>query len=336
MIVRRHVHPLIVYLFTWRMILWALFTGILAFVLYDVLGLKGVAIPWLPVSLVGTATAFYVGFKNNQSYDRFWEARRVWGSITNISRSFSSMCRAFIGNDFAVNPVPEEKINAEIHALLYRHIGWLYVLRNAMDKPTTWEHHDIASVRQRRVMHKGRESFEVEVRKFLTEEEIAFISTKKNGATHLLDKQTQHIARLYREGLIDSYRHIELQQMITNLFAEQGASERIKNTPFPRQYATSSTIFIIIFIVLLPFGMLDQFSKLGDGMIWLMIPFNLIVTWVFALMEYTGDISENPFEGLLTDVPLRTIIANIEIDIKDMLNEKDLPEKVISRFGTAY
>ncbi len=120
---------------------------------------------------------------------------------------------------------------------------------------------------------------------------------------------------------------MELQKLLTELYGEQGRTERIKNSPLPRQYATSSALFILIFIFLLPFGMLKEFENLGQGLIWLMIPFNLVVSWVFSLMEYTGDYSENPFEGLMNDVPIQSIVRNIEIDFKEMMGEKDIPER---------
>lgn len=120
---------------------------------------------------------------------------------------------------------------------------------------------------------------------------------------------------------------MELQKLLTELYGEQGRTERIKNSPLPRQYATSSALFILIFTFLLPFGMLKEFENLGQGLIWLMIPFNLVVSWVFSLMEYTGDYSENPFEGLMNDVPIQSIVRNIEIDFKEMMGEKDIPER---------
>lgn len=336
MYIKRHLSPLLVYLFTWRLILISLTTGIIAYLVYQYLDWKWVAIPWLPVSLIGTATAFYVGFKNNQSYDRGWEARKIWGSITNLSRAFASSVKAYVSNDFKAEPVPQEQLDREIHSLVYRHIGWLYVLKHSMDQRTAWEHEDIASKRQRRNLHKNREPYEAEIERYLSREDIAWIGHRKNAAAQLLDRQSQHLARLRREGLLDDFRHMDLQQFITNLYAEQGGSERIKNTPFPRQYATSSTIFIVIFMILLPFGMISEFLKLGDSMLWLLIPFNVIVTWVFALMEYTGDISENPFEGLICDVPLRHIVRNIEIDLRDMLEHTGLPEKVPPVYGILY
>ncbi len=333
MYIKRHLNFVIIYFYTWRMVLASLFTGILAIFVYQYLDWKWVAIPWLPMSLIGTATAFYVGFKNNQAYGRNWEARIIWGGITNSSRSFGAAARAYINNDFAEQPVSQAKIDQEIRTLIYRHIGWVHILKHAMAQRTSWEHEDIASKRQRKALSKEKESFEEQITRYLSPEEITWMTTKRNAATQLLDRQSQHLAQLRRDGLIDHFRHVELQKFITDFYNEQGRSERIKNTPFPRQYATTSLIYIFIFIFLLPFGMIGEFVKLGETMLWLLIPFNLVVTWVFMLMEYTGDVSENPFEGLINDVPLRSIVRTIEIDLRDMLGEDNLPEKIQPEYG---
>ncbi|MCC6372162.1 MAG: hypothetical protein IT236_14255 [Bacteroidia bacterium] len=312
------------------MLLLSLITGLFAMFVYEYLGWRWVAIPWLPVSLIGTAVAFYVGFKNNQAYDRSWEARKIWGGITNISRAFAASARAFVTDEFAKVPVHKPKIDAEVKTLIYRHIAWLYSLKHAMWQRTQWEHQKKVNTWYRNYFEKkfAYGSFEDELSPFLSAEEHVWIRSKKNAPVQLLDKQSQHLMELKRAGLIDDYRHMELQKHITELYGEQGRSERIKNTPLPRQFATSSTIFIIIFTILLPFGMISEFKNLGEGMIWLLIPFNMIVSWIFSLMEYIGDYSENPFEGLLNDVPIYTIIRNIEIDLKDMLGEDNLPEKI--------
>ncbi len=330
MYINRYLNPLILYYYSWRMILLSLFTGSVAILSYEYLGWEWVAIPWLPVSLIGTATAFFVGFKNNQSYDRSWEARTVWGAITNNSRSLSAALRAFVGND--KGPAVDE----EIRIIIYRHIGWLYTLKNAMAQRTSWEHKDRASERQRKALGTELETFDKEIVRYLSSEEVAWMKTKKNMATQLLDRQSQHISQLRKRELIDTYQHIELQRLIASLYDEQGKSERIKNTPFPRQYATTSIVFIFIFMTLLPFGLLTEFLKLGDKYMWLLIPFNMIVSWVFMFMEYTGDVSENPFEGLLNDVPVRTIVRNIEIDLKDMLDEDNLPSKCPPFLGAIF
>jgi ion channel-forming bestrophin family protein len=328
MYIKRYFDYRILYFISWRMILYSLFTGLLAIFTYRYLGWYWVAIPWLPVSLIGTAVAFYVGFKNNQSYDRGWEARKVWGSIVNLSRAFAATSKAFIKRSEEPT-ISSDSISQEIKILLNRHLAWLHALKHAMRQRSAWEHDLPASRRQRRFFEKriNFSTFEADAAACLSREDLERLKDKHNAATQLLDMQSQHLAMLMAKGWIDDYKHVELQRFIKDMYAEQGATERIKNTPLPRQYSTSSHLFILIFTFLLPFAMLHEFDKTTDLM-WLMLPFNLVVSWVFSLMEYTGDYSENPFEGLINDVPIYSIVRNIEIDLKELMGEKDVPERM--------
>jgi putative membrane protein len=334
MYVRRYFGFRIMYFITWRMILWSLFTGVLAIYTYRYLRWNWVAIPWLPVSLVGTAVAFYVGFKNNQSYDRCWEARMVWGGIVNLSRSFTAAAKSFL----QVSTLSEDEKAAVLRTMIYRHIAWLHALKHAMWQLTPWEHQYASSRRQRNFFRKRIDfsSFDKDAESLLSRQEMEWVQTKKNKAAQLLEMQAAQLAELSAKGVLNTLRHIELQRLITELYNEQGRSERIKNFPLPRQYATSSAVFIIIFSWMLPFGMLHEFEKLGPELIWLLLPFNMVVSWVFSLMEYTGDYSENPFEGLINDVPIQSIVRNIEIDLLDMLGEKDLPQRIEPQMGVLF
>src|SRR5688572_14314639 len=330
MYIKRYFDYRILYFISWRMILYSLFTGLLAIFTYRYLGWYWVAIPWLPVSLIGTAVAFYVGFKNNQSYDRGWEARKVWGSIVNLSRAFAATSKAFIKRSEEPT-ISSDSISQEIKILLNRHLAWLHALKHAMRQRSAWEHDLPASRRQRRFFEKriNFSTFEADAAACLSREDLERLKDKHNAATQLLDMQSQHLAMLMAKGWIDDYKHVELQRFIKDMYAEQGATERIKNTPLPRQYSTSSHLFILIFTFLLPFAMLQEFEKLdGGNLIWLMLPFNLVVSWVFSLMEYTGDYSENPFEGLINDVPIYSIVRNIEIDLKEMMGDQNVPERM--------
>ena len=132
--------------------------------------------------------------------------------------------------------------------------------------------------------------------------------------------------QLRTDGPLEHFRHLELQQQITEMYTLQGKAERIKNFPFPRQYATVNHFFAVLLLILLPFGMLNVFTGLQPNwLIWLSIPFTIIVSWVFWTMEMIGDYSENPFEGLYNDVPIVAMATDIEIDIRQMLDETDLP-----------
>jgi putative membrane protein len=132
--------------------------------------------------------------------------------------------------------------------------------------------------------------------------------------------QSEHLRKLLEQGFIEDFRHMELEKMLIELYNQQGASERIKSFPYPRQYASLNLWFIKIFICLLPFGMLQEFEKIGADYVWLTIPFAALSGWIFTTMERIGETSENPFEGSANDVPITTISRNIEIDMQEMLH----------------
>jgi putative membrane protein len=137
--------------------------------------------------------------------------------------------------------------------------------------------------------------------------------------------QSAHFKRLKEEGLLDPFSCLELESLLTNLYEQQGKCERIKNFPYPRQFATINQMFIRLFASLIPVGILNEFQKLGDWMIWLTIPFSVIVAWIFMTMERIGESTENPFEGGANDVPITAMSRTIEIDLREMLDEQDLP-----------
>ena len=293
-------------------------------VVYDQLQWGWLRIPWQPVSVIGIAIAFYLGFKNNSSYDRLWEARKIWGGIVNASRSFTVMARDFLDTRAAAKLYDKKEISAIQQRLVYRQVAWLYALALELRKPSKWEH-----------FHKGDQKFrkladtEFDVRKFdkiqpyLSEADYEYIMQKGNKASHLLSLQSKNIIQLREQGILDGFLHLQLQEMITEFYTLMGKSERIKNFPFPRQYAGINYYFTILFVLLLPFAMLGIFA--GNYNIWLTIPFSVVAGWVFITMEMIGDYSENPFEGLYNDVPILGISRSIEIDIRQMLEEVDLP-----------
>lgn len=149
-----------------------------------------------------------------------------------------------------------------------------------------------------------------------------------NKATQLIRMQGEDLAALGESGLLHPLKQVEMQRMLNMLYDEQGKAERIKRFPFPRQYANMSFVFMCIFIVLLPFGMVEAFAQLSGYGVWLTIPIGTLVGWIYVVMELVGDYSENPFEGLTTDIPMLSLCRSIEIDLLQMVGEKDLPEPI--------
>ncbi len=299
-------------------------------VLYHYLGLGWLRFPWQPISLIGIAVAFYLGFKNNSSYERLWEARKIWGGIVNASRSFTVMARDFINNETADTPLSAEELTGLRKRLIRRHIAWLKALSIELRKTKDWEHNTASDTRFRKrfdVDYSEEKLYEIS--KYLSEDDYQYVMSKDNKSSHVLSLQSKHMMRLRQDGYIEHFRHLQMQQMITEMFSLQGKSERIKNFPFPRQYATVNYFFTVLFIILLPFGMLDVFAGLKQGYwIWFSIPFSVIGSWVFWMMEMIGDYSENPFEGSYNDVPITSMTRSIEIDIRQMIDEEDLPEPI--------
>ena len=297
--------------------------------LYALLDLPWLSIPWLPLALIGTAVAFIVGFKNNATYDRMWEARKIWGSIINNSRTWGIMVKDFITNRHADKKLSDAELKAIHTRIIYRHLGWLTALRHQLRQPKPWEYMDNSYNKEYKRFFKVPEelvTLEEELKKYLTTEEHRYILSKKNRATQIINKQSEDLRNLLEEGYIEDFRHMELENMLKAFYDDQGKSERIKNFPYPRQFATLNLYFVWLFVILLPFGMLSEFDKLGDHFVWLTIPFSTLVSWVFKTMERIGESTENPFQGGANDVPITNIAQVIEVDLREMLDEKDLPE----------
>lgn len=292
-------------------------------VLYRCIGWTWLAIPWVPIAMIGTAAAFIIGFKNTQTYNRLWEARQIWGGIVNTSRSWGILVKDFVGSHEQHSPLHKE--------LIYRHIAWLTALRYQLRETRPWENiHKIYNLEYRKfyTIPEHQMPFEEALKPYLSESDFQYVWSKKNRATQLISLQSAHLKQLKEAGLIDPLNYVELENLLVQLYDLQGRCERIKNFPYPRQFASINLYFIRLFTFIVPFGLLQEFNKLGDYMVWLNIPFSVIVNWVFNTMEKIGEATENPFEGNANDVPITTLSRTIEIDLREMLNETDIPQPI--------
>ena len=305
-------------------------------ILYQYTSLREFSIPWLPLSIIGTAVAFYVGFKNNQAYDRLWEARMIWGGIVNSSRMWGSNVKAFIV-DPGNGKNDEEDLLQIKKIMIYRHIAWLYKLRKQLLEPAAWEHLSLKGIYGRDAKEKmqkfglglyGEDITDNRIERYLSDAEHKALASFKNAAAQIIDFQSQELARLRKTGHLGNFEHVTLQGILNDFYDHQGKAERIKRTPFPRQFASFGFIMVCLFIIMLPFGFFSEFAKIGSYGIWLAVPFIIVISWVYVVMELVGDYSENPFEGLSNDIPMLSICRNIEIDLLQQLGEANLPEPI--------
>ncbi len=284
------------------------------------------SIPWEPISIIGIAVAFYLGFKNNSSYDRTWEARKIWGSIVNNSRSLGAATVAFIKGD------NEKEIKKEI---LFRHLAWLTALRHQLRLSRPWEHREIRikAVYSPVVSESYTEKLNEELQKFISEDEIKNYENSSNVATQIMKAQAIRLQELRNLGYFEDFRHMEFHQLIVSFYEDQGKSERIKNFPFPRQYASTALWLTFVFCAFVPLALLDIFGGIQSRIFWLCPIISGIIIWVFFLMEKIGDYSENPFEGAYNDVPITSIARGIEIDLREMIGDENIPKPVEAENG---
>lgn len=319
----------IIFPFAWRSVLIFFGYSTLICIGYKVLDWTFLAIPFVPIATIGTAVAFYVGFKNNSSYDRLWEARRIWGSITNASRSWAIMVLDYVKEHPTTQPLPDTDLAHIWQQLLYRHLAYITALRVQLRQKLVWEqHYNTAHELVERIDAFRQCSLDVELSRFLPEAEVEAIIKHPNPATNLLREQSAILARLRDSGYMSDYYHVELERMLAEFYNQQGACERIKSFPFPRQYAYFSFVFTWLFIIVLPYGLLTEMARVSGWHVWLTIPFYTVIAWIFNTMEVIGDTSENPFENSINDVPMTSICRNIEIDLRDMLGESELPQRM--------
>jgi putative membrane protein len=308
-------------------------------------------IPWTPLALIGTAVAFVIGFQNNAAYGRIWEARMIWGGIVNTSRTFGMFLQDMLTNEYASSPMSETEIKEEVKTLTYRHIAWMTALRHAMRMPKPWE--TISNEKSNtewdiRPPEKDS-SLEVDIEPYLSKEDFDYMMSKNNKQTALLYLQSHHLRKLKEKGIVWEFSFLQLEGVLEELLTQQGKSERIKNFPYPRQFATLNHFFMWIFVLLLPLAIVPQFAEIGkdyidiypvigDLFVWFSIPFYVIVAWVFHTMERIGRTGENPFEGTANDVPISTIARGIEIDLRQNLGESDdaIPDQFPVKYDTQF
>lgn len=333
MYVKRNISPAVLWRYSWRNLIFFTFWAGGIFGLYHFLNWDFIDIPFQPLSVIGIAVAFYIGFKNSQSYDRFWEARKIWGGIVNYSRTWANNVLSF------VNDTDQTK-----KELIYRHLAWINALRIQLRQPTSFSKREHRSVEKIFEKHGHKNPVCDDLVQFLDASELEDLRSRKNVATHLIKNQGLHLKSLLDKEKITEFDKQVFHNNLEEMYNLQGKCERIKNTPFPRQYAYFSTLFTWLFILLLPFGLLDVFEEgislvEGDIRSWyifMMIPFSVLISWIFVTMEKVGSNSEDPFEGRINDVPMTALCRTIEIDLKDMLDEDNLPGKVQAQDNILY
>ena len=256
----------------------------------------GLDLPVVPVTIVGGALAIFLGFRNNSAYDRWWEARKIWGGIVNTNRTLGSSIMTFPSEKHGAATFSEIEIWKK--SIVYRQICWLYTLK----------------------AHLRKQAHSDKMLDYMSKEEYEELMKKTNKPAQLLHNQNQAVAYAFENGMIDSFRHMELAKLIKELYSLQGMCERIKNTVFPFYYNYFTKVFLWLFIFCLPFSL----APLMNG--YTAMAMSIGISFIFYILDKSGEITEDPFEGRAADTPMSTITRSIEIDLLEMLGEENTPK----------
>jgi putative membrane protein len=255
-------------------------------------------LPQIPLSLItilGTSISLILAFRINQSYDRWWEARKVWGAIVNDSRTLVMQLNTFVS---------DKSLSKEITATFrknfaYRQIAWCYCLGQSLRDLEPLDNLD----------------------KYLPTNELEYISKHKNKPNALLMLHARDIEWFYNEHIINDVQQIQLDNTLVRLCDSMGKCERIKSTVFPRTYSLIVHFFIYMFVLVLSLGLVESVGLYE-------IPILTVIASAFFLIEKTGIHMQDPFKNRPTDTPVTAIARTIEINIRQLLSEKEIPEAI--------
>ena len=247
-------------------------------------------LPEMPLTIpafIGTAISILLSFKLSQSYDRWWEARKVWGSIVNDSRSFTIQLQSFIPNEYG----------DIIKKIAFRQIAWCYSLGQSL-----------------RGLHPTEN-----LENFISREDLEEIKQHNNKPLALLHLHAKDIKELKAKNELDVFSKVQLDNTLVRLCDAQGRSERIKTTIFPVTYRVFLHATIYLFVITLSIALRDVGGIFE-------IPLLLSISAAFFLLEKTAKHMQDPFENRPTDTAVTAIARTIEINIKQLLKESDIPQ----------
>ncbi len=283
----------------WRLVL-KMHAGWLAAVFAVAFGARvwiyfGGRIPFTPVpfQIAGVAIAIFLAFRNNSSYDRWWEGRKLWGSLTNTSRTFARQVMTFVDGSTEAGQALQRE-------LVHRHIAFLNALRHQL---------------------RGEPPLEGTAGLVPKEEQEA-LASQKNVAAWLVHQAGVRLADAVKRGLITEQRHVWLDMTLTELINHQGGCERLKSTPVPTAYRFFSHRFTRLFILVLPLGLVEQLGPFTIGTV-------VVLAFVFLVLDTIGRVLEDPFSLGPNGLALSAMCRNIEINLRQQLGETALPPAVV-------
>jgi putative membrane protein len=259
---------------------------------YETLHFTRISIPIAIPAIMGTVLALLLGFRSNQAYDRWWEARHIWGAIVNDSRTLARQVLSFTESIYEGDEVHRLR-----ERIVRRQMGWCFCLGSALRDQNALRGLD----------------------KYISQEEFDYIKRYDNVPAALLEMHAYDLRLALENGWINRFQQVELDRTLTRLCDAMGKCERIKNTVFPVTYSMYIHYSMMLFIALLPFAVIEFFGLME-------VPVVVAIATSFLLIEKMAIHLQDPFENKPTDTPMTTIARGIERNLAQMLNDQNIGE----------
>ena len=248
---------------------------------------EAINIPIAIPTIVGTIISLLLAFKSNQAYDRWWEARIIWGSIVNDSRT---LMRQVIS--FYKDPEISVEANDFKENFAKRQAAWCYGLSQSLREKDPYK----------------------PLKKILNPEDYDYVKRHKHVPNAILMLHAKDLRMARNQKKINRYQQVEIDNTLTRLCDSMGKCERIKNTIFPTTYSMYMRFTLCLFIIVLPFSLTDLLG-------WLQIPLVTTIGAAFFLIEKMAIHLQDPFENKPTDTPMTAISGTIERNLMQMIYE---------------
>jgi putative membrane protein len=262
-------------------------------VAYKVLHWDWVAMQHIPLSLFGSAIGIIVAFRNQSSYARWWEARKLWGAVSSNSRSWARQVTTVM---MPLNDAEAGELKVAQRRLVYHQIAYAHALRQHL---------------------RGLEPWEL-LKPLLSEQELGKLREEKNVPLAILQQMSALLRQCQVRGWVDIAHWRALDGNLDDVVDAQGGTERIKNTPMPKQYDYFPQLFVQIYCVMLPLALVTNmgwYTPLGST----------LVGFIFLALDKIGRDLEYPFDNTVYDVPMTSLTTTIEINLRQLLGETVLP-----------
>lgn len=236
-----------------------------------------------PLTLFGFVLALFLGFRNNASYDRFWEGRKLWGALLNTARALTRQA-------MTLNSVKNDTIS--VHNFVNLLSAFVFALKHQL---------------------RGTDAYE-DLKSRLNEDHLKIVAESKYKPAVIMRLLAEWVQKAKDEGFLDSIQQARFDENFDKVSDILGGCERLVSTPIPYSYRVLLHRTVYIYCFLLPFGLVDSLG-------WFMPLIVVFVAYTFVAFEAIADEIEEPFGTDANDLALNSMCIMIDETIHEMVGE---------------